>query len=158
MSWQDTSYLKFLMTCNVTHLVPHNLTKFQNWEWDRFGNVTKTPQRSISRAFEDVGISQSPPVCPCVRVVIVIGLMRRQGWYNNIVAPVEPGKLMWRECGSGYKNDPGAQCDQWLLAVNLSCLLQRTHTLTHTHEALICMRAAVTIDRPHFHSQFPPDL
>lgn len=59
---------------------------------------------------------------------------------DNIVAAIERGKLMWRECGSGYKNDPGAQWDQWLLAVNLSCLLQRirahTHTLTHTHTRL----------------------
>lgn len=27
---------------------------------------------------------------------------------HNIVVDVEPGKPMWRECGSGYKNDLGA--------------------------------------------------
>lgn len=29
MRWQDTSYLKFLMTYHVTRLVPHDLPKFQ---------------------------------------------------------------------------------------------------------------------------------
>lgn len=139
MRWQDTSYLKFLITYHVTRLVPHDFPKFQTGsETDLEMSPKLHREASVKRFRMFVSVSVFSVLFHVSELWLSVGWCGGRGGTiaDNIVAAIERGKLMWHECGSGYKNDPGAQWDQWLLAVNLSCLLQRirahTHTLTHT--------------------------
>lgn len=65
---------------------------------------------------------QEPRLCGCLWTSLSSCLSIRQGCEcqradaaagvgtiaDNVVGDVELGKPMWRECGSGYKNDLGA--------------------------------------------------